>query len=52
MKKDKQPLTLVWRYLRALFLRLTGAGRNPEKRPLSVRMDPGLRRDDGGFGLS
>jgi hypothetical protein len=23
-----------------------------EKRPLLVRLDPGLRRDDGGFNLS
>ena len=23
-----------------------------EMRPLLIRMDPGLRRDDGGFGLS
>ena len=36
----------------ALFKRLdrhSGAGRNPGKRPPLVRLDPGLRRDDGGF---
>ena len=35
-----------------LFKRLdrhSGAGRNPGKRPPLVRLDPGLRRDDGGF---
>jgi len=31
--------------------RHSGAGRNPGKRPPLVHLDPGLRRDDGGFEL-
>ncbi len=31
--------------------RHSGEGRNPEKWPPLVHMDPGLRRDDGAFKL-
>ncbi len=31
--------------------RYSGESRNPEKRPPSVHMDPGLRQDDGAFKL-
>jgi hypothetical protein len=30
----------------------SGAGRNPGELPPSSIMDPGLRRDDGGFGIN